>query len=248
MVLSRHFTHPRRLCLQAAGKHLQQPLRAGWDLPRKRLIGCALVCGATIAVSLAAAGLVPWSRNTNETAYFDGKEIEYRPASAHRGEKPFRIGRLELGPKVASQQKNDKRPNLYVVVPGRGSEDREALAGTSTRSAQTAPDYNLVVSAVPDDEPAEFDVFWAVILDPDLKEDIRAETQLVLAAQEAFTPDEHFQFSQIPSQVFLRNVLHIESLDQLADSRRPDGTFPKIAIIPARFAVRAKVSGAPDQP
>ncbi len=134
-----------------------------------------------------------------------------------------------------------------MVVPGRGQQP-ETGASSDTHSAKTAPECNLVLSAIPAEEPAEFDVYWAVVLDPNLKEDIRAETQLVLAAQEPFTPDEQFHFTQVPSHAFLRNVLHIESLDQLADSKRPDGTFPKVAIIPAKFAVRANVSDAQNKP
>jgi hypothetical protein len=200
---------------------------------RKRLICLALVLSGVLAASLALAASFPWVKSVKENAYFDGRAVEYSPDRAHWGEKLFRIGPWDIGPMLASREKNDKRPNLYVVVPG------------SARSNSSSSEYNhnLVLSAIPKtDEASDFDVYWAVVLDPNLKEDIRAETQLLLAAQEPFAPDQDFQFDNVPSHAFLHAFLHIDSLDQLAEYKRPDGSLPKVAIIAARFAIRAKIA------
>jgi hypothetical protein len=205
----------------------------------KRLTCFALIFSAPVAISRADAASFPWAKSVKETAYFEGRQVEYSPGHAHFGQKVFRFGPWDLGPKLESRERDDKRPNLYVVVPG------------SAASNDTEPEYNhnLVLSTVPKaDESSDFDVYWAVVLDPNVKEDIRAETQLLLAAQEPFTPGQDFQFSKIPSQAFLRAFLHIDSLDQLSEYRRPDGSLPKVAIIPAKFAVRAKVVDPESQP
>jgi hypothetical protein len=199
----------------------------------KRLISLALVFAALIAVALSQAASFPWTKNVVETAYFEGRTVEYSPARAHWGEKMFRLGPWDLGPKLTSQEKDDKRPNLYVVVPG------------TARVNPSAPEYNhnLVLSGLPKtDDLSDFDVYWALILDPNVKEDIRAETQLLLAAQEPFTPGADFQFASIPSHAFLDSYLHINSLEQLSAFQRPDGSLPKVAIIPAKLAVRAKIT------
>lgn len=145
------------------------------------------------------------------------------------GERTLVVGPWNMGPRV-SPKPNDKRPNLYFVIPG----TLHHIDG------EPRYDHTEILSAAPDD-PKEFDVYWAVVLDPALKDDFNAERQLLMAAQDSFSPGDGFTFDQIPSAKFLESMLKISSLDKLEKYRRPDGSFPRMAIITAGFAVRLSV-------
>jgi len=171
-----------------------------------------------------------------ENAYYAGDLLKVHSGPYEGGERTLVVGPWNLGPRV-SPKPNDKRPNLYFVLPG----TLHHIDGDARY------DHTEILSAAPDD-PKEFDVYWAVVLDPALKEDFNAERQLLLAAQESFSPGDDFTFDQIPSAKFMESMLKISSLDKLAKYRRPDGSLPRMAIITAGLAVRLSVEKSEEKP
>lgn len=144
------------------------------------------------------------------------------------------VGPWNLGEKV-NPERNDKRPNLYFVSPG----TQHQVDG------QPDFDHNEILSALPK-EASYFDVYWVVVLDPSVREEFTSEQQIILATQGTFTPAEDFTFDQIPSAGFLRAFLKINSVEGLEKRRRPDGGLPQVAIIPARFTVKAIAEEIPE--
>lgn len=190
-----------------------------------------------MAVS-AAAGTKPKAKNAVRSAsrkihleqgYYAGDLVRLHAAPSQASESYVTVGPWSLGPRVATQP-SDKRPNLYFVVPGSLYQIAEYPAYS----------HSLILSSAPDDAK-DFDIYWAVILDPSLKEDFTSEKELLLATQETFTPGEDFSFTQIPSAGFLRTFLKVNSLSELDKYKRPDGGLPRIAIITAHKAVRISV-------
>jgi hypothetical protein len=161
-----------------------------------------------------------------DQAYFAGRLVKLHTVPG----KPSRalvVGPWNLGEKV-SPGNNDMRPNLYFVSPG------------TQHRADGRPEYdhNEVLSAVPG-EVSNFDVYWVVVLDPAAKRDFTSEQQIILATQETFKPASDFSFDQVPSAGFLRAFLKMKDVAELEKFKRPDGELPRVAIVPARFTVRA---------
>jgi hypothetical protein len=200
----------------------------------RRLV-CVALC-ASVAVSASAAPkpkAKPASRNVPkihlEEAYFNGEVVKLASGPYSSGEHTLVVGPWDMGPRV-SPKPNDKRPNLYFVIPG-----------TQHRFERDSRyDNTMILSAAPDD-PKEFDVYWAVVLDPALKEDFTGEKELLAAHQATFTPSDDFAFDQIPAASFLRAQTKISSLDGLKKYRLADGSLPRVAIITAGFAVRLTI-------
>ncbi len=211
--------------------------KGGESLARAVLCASALL----VLVQSAPAGEVPSPAGATRapfarTAYHQGKEIRFTPATVRRG-RVLAVGGLVIGPLDADGHPRDRRPNLYIVSPG------SELHGNGQDL-----DFNLIVSGVPrTEEPVEWDVYWAVVLDPALQADITGENQLLLAAQDAFAPGDLFDFADIPGQDLLREYLHIDSLAGLDSYRRPGGALPRVIIVPAHFVVRASAVD-PDNP
>ncbi len=171
-----------------------------------------------------------------DQAYFNGHLVTLHSPAIEKGERVLIVGPWNLGPKV-SPKPDDKRPNLYFVAPGTQHEVEE----------HPEYDHNEILSLAPD-EPRDFDVYFAVVLDPALQEDFTTEQQLILAAQQRFTPGEDFTFEQIPAAPFLKAVSKIGSLDDLQKFRRKDGSLPRMAIITAHFAVRFSAENPEEKP
>lgn len=171
-----------------------------------------------------------------EDAYFNGELVKLQQVALEKGQKPEIIGPWNFGPRV-SPKPSDKRPNLYIVVPG------------SLHKVEDHPEFNHteILSYAPDDAK-EFDVYWAVVLDPTLDEQFTAEPQLLLAAQATFKPDDDFTFDKIPAAPFMRDILKITDLDWLKKYRRPNGSLPRVAIITGHFAVRFSTEKTEEQP
>jgi len=204
---------------------------------------CAALC-VSVAVS-ATAGTKPKAKATPKPvarkihlhdAYYAGDLVKLQSTPPQASESYVTVGPWSIGPRVASQP-SDKRPNLYFVVPG------------SLHQVAEYPSYShtLILSAAPDD-PKEFDIYWAVVLDPSLKEDFISERQLLLATQQTFNPSDDFSFDQIPSAGFLREYLKMNSLDDLAKYKRPHGAMPRLAIITAHKTVRISVEKPEESP
>lgn len=185
-----------------------------------------LLCGSLLAAAAEPPRLQPSS------AYLEGAVVHFSFQPLRSGQR-FRVGPWDFGPRSSDTRPRDRRLNLYLVAPGvqqhaDGWEDF---------------DHDLVINALPKgEEPAEFDVYWAIVLDPALQAGFAGEHDLLHARQERFLPHDLFEFSDIPGHAFLRAFLKIESLHGLAAYRRSDSSLPRLLIVPAGAAVRMSVS------
>ncbi|MGH9492706.1 MAG: hypothetical protein ACRD2K_04325 [Terriglobales bacterium] len=170
------------------------------------------------------------------TAYLRNQLVTFSLAPPEQGQQPFSIGPWQFGARVSDRKPRDKRLNLYLVAPGtqhhaEGWEDF---------------DHNDIINALPPEGAVvEWDVYWAIVLDPALRQDLRSEQELIVKAQEGFVPGDLFEFQDVPGQAFLRTFLNIDSLAGLAPYRLKDGQLPRVIIVPAGFAIRA--SAAPPE-
>ena len=166
-------------------------------------------------------------------AYLRNQLVSFYLAPVEKGQQPFSIGPWQFGVRVSDRKPRDKRLNLYLVAPGT-QHHAEGYEGF---------DHNDVINALPPaDAVVEWDVYWAIVLDPELRQDLRSEQDLIVEAQEGFVPGDLFEFQDIPGQGFLRAFLEIDSLDGLAPYRRKDGALPRVIIVPAGFAIRARAA------
>jgi hypothetical protein len=132
------------------------------------------------------------------------------------------------------ERPSDKRYTLYFIAPG-----------TEYQSTATpALDHNLLVNVMPpNDDPidAEFDLFWVIVLDPDVKKDLRTEADLIMLAQERFVPGDLYALDDAPGAGLLREAFRADSLLDLQRYRRKDGTLPRILILPANSIQHATI-------
>lgn len=211
----------------------------------RRLV-CAALCVSSLCASLAVSAAASSKAKAKaaakslpkvhlEDAYFGGDLLKVHSGPYNPGERTLVVGPWNMGPRV-SPKPNDKRPNLYLVIPG------------TLHQVHGEPWYNHteILSFNPD-EPREFDVYWAVVLDPSLTAEFTGERELLLAAQETFSPAQGMTFEQIPSAKFLESMLKISSFEKLDKYRRADGNLPRVAIITAGFAVRLSVERPEEQ-
>jgi len=106
--------------------------------------------------------------------------------------------------------------------------------------------HNLVINAVPkEDKQAEYDVWWALVLDPTLDADFQDEHELILAAQGRFEPSGNYDVKEARSFAFLQRFLKINDNTDLEEYFRADKTLPRVLIVPAKFAIRASVESMP---
>lgn len=188
-----------------------------------------MASGLLLAAIVYAAGPVDSGRLQIDSAYYGGERVPFKVAEPSNRGAQLRVGPWLLGVRAADSKPRDRRRNLYVVFPG------------SQHRAPGWPDYdhNCVLSDLPaTEEPVEWDVYWAVVLDPTLHDDFRSEQELVLAAQSEFVPPDLLEFNDLPAEGFLRVQMKVRSLDDLARFRRKDGTLPRLVITPAGYAVR----------
>lgn len=198
----------------------------------------AAAAAVSAAFLLPAQALSPDLRRI-ETAYYNGEIATLQIADAP---KPVTIGPWRLGERVSTDPKpKDKRLNLYIVAPGR----QHHAEGFEQY------DNNVIINALPVARARpEFDVYWAIVLDPQLRTDFRHEKDLIIAAQSRFVPGDLYEFQDAPGDGFLREFLKIDSLEGLRKFRNRDGSLPRVVIVPAGFAVRAGATlpAPPDAP
>ena len=198
---------------------------------------------SALVVTLFAAEPAP-SPQVNR-AYLEGQLVAMQFAQPQsKRERAFTVGPWRFGAKVSGPVKgepdkpHDKRLNLYIVSPG----------SQNDIAANDDFDHTVIINAKPpEDAETEFDVYYAVVLDPRLKIDVKSEQELILATQEEFLPGDLFEFDDIPSADFLASVMQIESLADLRRFRKRNGAMPRVAIVPAGFALRATVSAYTQQ-
>jgi hypothetical protein len=166
-----------------------------------------------------------------QSAYLDGEEVAFRIAPASRGKRPLVLGPWQFGVPAEFGKPRDGRLNLYLVSPGSG----HRVPGWDEF------DHNGIVNTVPARRGAvlEWDVYWAIVLDPKLHDELRSEHDLLVAMQAGFRPHDLLEFDDIPGRAFLRTFLEIDSLRGLRRFRRRDGRLPRVVIVPAGFAIRA---------
>jgi len=170
------------------------------------------------------------------TAYLRSQLVSFHLAPIQKGQQPFTIGPWQFGVRVTDRKPRDHRLNLYLVSPGtmHHAEGQEEF------------DHNDVINALPPEGAVvEWDVYWVIVLDPALRQELRSEREMIVQAQEGFTPGDLFEFQDIPGRAFLGAFLTIDSLDELAPYRLRDGRLPRVVIVPAGFAVRAS-AGPPE--
>jgi hypothetical protein len=196
-----------------------------------------MACGLLLAALVYAAG-PDTGRMQIDSAYYDGESVSFKALEPGEHQKQLRVGPWLLGVRAADSTPRDRRRNLYVVFPG----SQHRAPGWSDY------DHNCVLSDLPTtEEPVEWDVYWAVALDPTLHEDFRSERELVLAAQSGFFPPDLLDFSDVPAEGFLRAQMKVRSLGDLTRFRRKDGTLPRLLITPAGFAIRGSSQPRSDE-
>jgi hypothetical protein len=209
------------------------PIRAE-SLARAVLcVTIALGGGVTAAASPPVGGgkKVP----VTQPVYFDNRVMDFTFVP---GRRQFLIGPWNIPARVERDKPRDPRPNLYIFAPG------------TQYMADHAPQYNHneIISTLPvKAEPRDWDVYWAIVLDPSFTEDIHSEQQLVMSTQEGFEPAEGLLFDDIPGATFLREFLKIDSVEELRKYARQDGALPRLIIVPAGLSIRA-VASDPDAP
>jgi hypothetical protein len=170
----------------------------------------------------------------------DGEPLKLVFAGPIGREKPLAVGPWRLGPSLKRvkngkpERPSDKRYTLYFIAPGTQYQN----------VAAPALDHNLLVNVVPpSDDPidAEFDLFWVIVLDPDMKRDLRSEADLIMLAQEHFAPGDLYALDDAPGAGLLREALRADSLLDLQRYRQKDGSLPRILILPANSIQHATI-------
>lgn len=156
--------------------------------------------------------------------------VSFTVAPVARGQRTARVGPWRFGPRVENPKPRDKRLNLYLVAPG--DQHHTAAAGEF--------DHNDVINALPPNGAmVEWDVYWAIVLDPRAHRPLRSEHELIVLAQQRFLPNDLFEFDDLPGHVFLREFLKVQSLRDLERFRDRRRALPRLLLVPAGFAVRA---------
>ena len=162
------------------------------------------------------------------SVYYEGATVQFAPETA-AGRRSANLGPWIFGARLREDKPLDKRLNLYVVIPGKQYHS----------TVNPEYDHNLIVNAVTHEKEREWDIFWCFVVDPALTDDFRSEHDLLLAAQQTFTPADLFDAEDIPGHEVLREKSDIESLADLVHYRRKDGSLPRLLILPAHLAVSA---------
>lgn len=193
-------------------------------------ISAAAMNAANLNASAAPPAVAADHGVATRPVYFDDRPVQLVFARTPHAQAAFKFGPWELDAHVSHENPKDPRPNLYIVAPGDQYTSEQAPAFDHTEIISTIP-----VKA----EPREWDVYWAIVLDPALHEMFHSERQLLLATQDGFNIAADFNLDRVPSIAFLRDFLHMQSVDDLARFRRPDGTLPRVVIVPARLSIKA---------
>jgi len=194
-----------------------------------RRFACVLLCAGTVSAATPTGEPRPVQIGA---AYYHGQQVKLTLDGLMTTKSTARLGPWVLGARLKDSRPHDSRKNLYVVFPGVQYHN------------DGWPDYDLncIVNSLPvGDEPVEWDVYFALVLDPSVQEDFRDESDLVLAGQASFRPADLMEFQDVPANLFLRTRMKIDSLTGLAKFRHKNGMLPRVAILPAGFAIRATV-------
>ncbi|HEV2989667.1 MAG TPA: hypothetical protein VG759_14585 [Candidatus Angelobacter sp.] len=183
-----------------------------------------------VGILVATLGIAAPAENPAKplTAYFESTNVLLAADGAGTRQLAS-LGPWVFGPRLQQTKPLDKRLNLYVVIPG-----------TQYRSpASPEYDHTLIVNGLTHDNPREWDIFWCLVLDPKLSEDLHSEKDLIAAAQDTFKPADLFDLEDVPARSVLAEELGARTLADLRRYRHKDGRMPRLLILPARFAIRA---------
>ena len=194
-------------------------------------IGCMTLAG--VCACVVAAAFAPPDPDLPVTeVYFEGHAVKFEGAPAGRFTRWFRYGPWQYGARGGESKPDDKNPNLYLLVPGPEHHS----------DAMPQFDHTAIVNTLAKQEEAHWDVYWAVALDPELTRDIRDERDLLLEAQNVFSPGEQFDLHDVPGREVLTRHLKVENAADLERFRRKDGRLPRLVIVPAKVSVRGTVT------
>lgn len=170
------------------------------------------------------------------TAHYSDRELQVQPI-VDKGARTFNYGPWILGSIIRDDHASDHRFNVYVIVPG-----------NQHQAPAPAEEFNHSVLLNSDEDTSdrapEWDVFWGVVLDPELNQEIRSERELLLMGQAYFLPGDLYQIEDAPGHNLLRQ-LGLDSMDDLARFRRRDGALPRVILLSAGTAVRLKATPPP---
>lgn len=185
------------------------------------------------ATAMALAMWMPQAHAPGRT-YLNGEPVAFEFVPPSGKEKAAGFGPWKLGAKVVESKPHDTRLNLYIVVPG---DDFQ-----TDSDAASLYDHNRVINMAPKEKgSADFDVYWAIALEPRVNQDFHSEGDLLEAVQRRFVPGDLFEVRDAPGAGFLREVLRIDTLEKLKPYRRKDGSLPTVLLVPAGFAVRGSI-------
>jgi hypothetical protein len=200
------------------------------ELLRRAISSAALasaVCVAAVGIGQQYVAGAP-SHQVHE-AYFEGQLVPFHAERDSLITRSFTVGAWRFGRRVHAKPR-DGRLNLYVLSPG---DQYPAEAG--------APySFNCVVNALPKQgAEVEWDVYWAIVLDPTLTDPIHDEKELLLATQAEFAPTSEFRVQDVPGYELLRRYLRISTMSELDHYRRKSGELPRVLIVPAHIVLKA---------
>jgi hypothetical protein len=179
------------------------------------------------------AATVVWAAQNPEgakplSAWHENTTVQFAPDLTGTA-RTASLGPWTFGKRLSQDKPLDKRLNLYVVIPGKQYHS----------AAAPEYDHNLVVNILTRDQVKEWDIFWCLVLDPRLEDDFRSEHDLLVAAQQSFTPADLFDVEDIPSREVLQEKTGIQAFADLRHYRHKDGSLPRLLILPAHVAVSA---------
>jgi hypothetical protein len=200
----------------------------GQALERTTAALASAVCVA--AVALAQPYVAPLPAREVREAYYRGVLVPFQAERDTLLQRSFVIGPWRFGHRLREKPR-DGRLNFYVVSPGTQFD----VDGGAPYS------FNCIVNALPKRPGAqvEWDVYWAIVLDPSLTREIRSEQDLLMATQMEFETPEDFKIQDAPGHELLRRYLRIASVGDLDQFRRKSGHLPRMLIVPARVVLRA---------
>lgn len=194
-----------------------------------RRFACVLLCAGAVSAATPTGD----SRPTQiSSAYYRGQQVKLTLEGLMTAKGTARLGPWVLGARLKDGRPHDSRKNLYIIFPGVQYHN----------DASPNYDLNCVINSLPEsEEPLEWDVYFALVLDPNMQDDFRDERDLVLAGQASFQPADLTEFDDIPAGNFLRAAMKIDGMSGLNRFRHKNGMLPRVAILPAGFAIRATV-------
>ena len=201
-------------------------------------MGMRLRCISTLVFATVAAGAASLLLARTPTRpvtklYLDGREVDFVAEAGTSAASHFEIGQWRFGRKIREPKPNDKRLNLYVVSPGK------------QYPVNAAPPYgfNCIVNALSKPgNAAEWDIYWAIALDPTLgNADVKSEKALIVATEAEFPAADDFDPARAPGHEILRRYMKISKPADLERFRRESGKLPRLIIVPAGIVLRARV-------